>query len=238
MAVLATKTVNDHLVYYDNALSWRWLDAFGPSVVKFLEEGFLPLQAANQPAWGTATLVNASTVAAVAGATGAQFIITTAGADNDGANIQVNGESFYFANAWPCYFGARWQISSATQSDILVGLCITDTDLLGAMTDGIYFRKVDGSTSLNFVLEQDSTETETEGVATVAAATWYTTEFYFDGTNVYAYVNGVLVATVAATNANFCNDEYLTPSIHFLTGDNAAITCTVDWIRALQIQQT
>ena len=81
MPVLATKTVNDQLVYYDYAYPNRWLDAFGPSVVKFLEEGFYPLQAANQPAWGTATLVNASTVAAVGGAQGAQFIITTAGAD-------------------------------------------------------------------------------------------------------------------------------------------------------------
>jgi len=40
------------------------------------------------------------------------------------------------------------------------------------------------------------------------AATDVTLEWYFDGVNVYAYVNGVLAATVAASNACFPNTEY------------------------------
>jgi len=71
MGVLAQKTVNDNLVYYDLAYTWRWLDAWGPNVVKFLEEGVAtPYAAANSLAHMTTTLVNLSTIANVAGAAG------------------------------------------------------------------------------------------------------------------------------------------------------------------------
>jgi hypothetical protein len=227
------RMIKGNLAYYDSHLC-RILNAFGPSVVKFIEEFVgLPIQAANQPAWGTATLVGASTLADVAGADGGCAIITTAGAENDGVNLQVNGEAFgKMVAGKQAYFGCRFQVDEATQSDFLVGLCITDTDLLGAMTDGIYFRKVDGSTTMNFVLEKNSVETATAFGTAIAAATWYTVEFFFDGTRVRWWVNGV-EQTVPATT-NLCDDEWLTPSVHFLTGEAGAHTMTIDWIRAIQ----
>jgi hypothetical protein len=226
-----------NLVWYDGSYPHRWLDALGPNVVKLVEDfQTFPIQAANQPAWGLATLVGATTLAPVSGALGGEGIITTAGADNDGANIQLYGEMFSFASAYKTYFGIRYKLSEATQSDFLAGLCITDTDLLGGMTDGIYFRKVDGSTSVSFVLEKDSVE-ESVIVDTQAANTYAWLEFVYDGTYVSAYVDGAKVAQLAAaSNASFPNDEYLTPSLHFLTGDNAVITCTIDKVVAIQIQ--
>jgi hypothetical protein len=96
----------------------------------------------------------------------------------------------------------------------------------------VYFRKVDASTSVAFVTEKDSTETETTGVLTFAADTDYLLEFYFDGTSVEAFVDGVSVAT---HTADIPDNELLTPSIHFLTGDAAAETMQIDWVRAIQI---
>jgi len=229
-----SKWVNGNLVFYDGH---RWLNAIGSNVCKFIEDFVgTPFAAADTPAAWTVTLVEAgageTTVALTDGA-GGFLLITTDANEDDGANLQVTKEAFKLASGKPCYFGIKFKISEATQSDFLVGLCITDTTLLGGMTDGVYFRKVDGSTDVKFVLEKNSTETESSSLLTAAADTDITLEFFFDGTNVDAYVNGTLQTRLAQTNLP--DDEELTPSIHFLTGAAAAITMTVDWVRCIQI---
>jgi len=238
MGSLYSKWVGEQLVFYDGTASQRWLDAQGPDVAKFLEEFVrTPFASADTLAGWTTTLVEDgggdTTVALEAGAAGGVLLITTDAADNDGANLQAQGEAFLLASGKECYFGAKFKISEATQSDFLVGLCITDTDLLGAMTDGVYFRKVDAGTTMNFVLEKDGSETATAYGSAIVADTWYTLEFYFDGTNVDWWVNGTLQTRPATTNLP--DDEYLTPSVQVLTGSAAAITGRVDWIRAIQI---
>jgi hypothetical protein len=148
--------------------------------------------------------------------------------------MQVTGEAFDLASGNYTYFGIQFQASEATQSDFLVGLCITDTTLLGGMTDGIYFECLDASTDINFVLEKDSTETTSaSAVGTFADATDVTLEFLFDGTNVDAWVNGTVQTRLATTNLP--DNEQLTPSIHFLTGAASAETMSVKWLRAIQI---
>jgi len=238
MAVLATKTVNDQLVYYDASCSWRWLDAFGPNVVKFIEEGVAtPYAAANSLAHMTTTLVNLSTIANAAGATGGALLITTAAAEHDGVNLQAVGEAFYFASAWPCYFGTKLQMSHATESVLWAGMGLTDTNWdTGAPNDYIAFYKADGGITCDFVISQAGAATTTAAVHSFVAATDVILEWYYDGVNVYAYVNGTLAATVAVSNANFPNTEYLTPTIDFTTGSGNARTCQIDWIRAIQIQ--
>jgi hypothetical protein len=243
MANLASKTVNGQLVYYDAAYPHRWLDARGPDVVKWLEEGVAtPWAAANYLACCTTTIVELgagdTTVANVAGATGGEILISPAAADTDGANIQLNGESFYFASKWPAYFGIRFKSDEATQDDFLFGWCITDTDLLGAVADGIFFRKVDGATSVAFVCAKGSVEAAVTGVQTFTANTYYVYEIVYDGSYVTAYIDGVLVASIAATNLSFPNTEYLTPSLHYLSGEAPLNTATIDWIRAIQLQTT
>lgn len=177
------KWVHGAMVVHDKQ---RWFDAFGPNVVKVLED--FQYSALDHAAGGgasaivggwTVTVVETgggdTTVALKAGALGGVLVITTDAADNDGANLQVNGEAFSLAAAYPLYFGCKFRVlTDITQDDLLVGLCITDTDLLGGMTDGIYFRKVDASTTLNFVLEKNSTETVTAYGTALAADTDYT----------------------------------------------------------------
>lgn len=223
-----SKWVSGNLVFHDGQ---RWFDAFGPTVTKVVEDfAYTPFSAANTIAGWTTTLVNLSTAALKAGATGGVLLLTTAGAEDDGVNTQTQGEAFLFSGT-RIYFGARLKISEATQSDFLVGLAITTTDALGGVTDGVYFRKVDGATAVNAVLETGSTETAT--AASTCDTSFHTYEFYFDGTNVDFWVDGTIISRPATTNLPTA--EYLSPVIHFLTGDNAAITCEVDWIRAIQI---
>lgn len=225
---------NGNLVYYAPSTA-RWLDAIGPDVCKHLDDFVAtPVDdTTGLPTAYTCTLVNAST-AALTGQAGGALLITTAGAENDGVSMQLKGESFKLASGKPLYFGAKFKISDATQSDFLVGLCITDTALLGGMTDGVYFRKVDGSTDVNFVLEKNSTETSTAAAILTADTSYHILEFLFDGSSITYYVDGVEGSETLVTT-NLPDDEELTVSVEFLTGAAAAITMTVDWVHCIQI---
>lgn len=225
----------DNLVWYD-VNDWRVLDAVGPDVIKYDTDFVGEIAASDAVTGWTVTLVEAGageTTLTTPDASGGTLLITTDANEDDGAQLQKTGENFSLSTSQALtYFGIRVKTGEATQSDILAGLCITDTTLLGGMTDGVYFRKIDGSTAMEFVTEKDSTETATAAVLTVAADTYYVLELAFDGTRVFAFVDGALVAT---HTANIPDDELLTPSIAFLSGNAAIETLTVDWVRAVQV---
>lgn len=235
---VVTKTVNGSMVFYDSDYTQRWYDVIGCDAVKHVHKfDYLPITTADTPDGWTTTLVEAGageTTVALGTAGGGALVITTDAAENDGAQLQIIGEQYDFSGTDPVYFGTKFQVDEATQADFLVGLCITDTTLLGGMTDGMYFRKVDGSTNVEFVMEKGSTETSNV-VDTCAADTDAIYEFYWDGTNVYVYVDNVLTLTrKTSSETNFPNNEALTPSIAFLTGAAAAQVMTVAWLRAIQ----
>jgi len=235
MANLHSRRVNGNLVFYDNTQQ-RIIDAIGPDVTKFiLNTAF----AADDDTTGDLSGFTHTAVEVGAGSSTAvladnTLLITAAANENDGVNLQVKGEAFDLGSGNYTYFGVNFQTNDATQTDVLAGLCITDTTLLGGMTDGAYFECLDGSTDINFVLEKDSTETTSaSAVGTLADATNVTLEFIFDGTNVDAWVDGTLQTRLAITNLP--DNEQLTPSIHFLTGEAVANTMTVNWLRAVQV---
>ena len=224
-------------IYYDT-YRHRWIDAIGDTVdvVKFtLNTAYMPRDDTTGDLTGfTHTAVEAGAGVSTAVLSDNTLLITAAANEDDGVNLQVIGEAFDLASTNLVYFGINFQVNDADQVDVLVGLCITDTTLLGGMSDGIYFESLDGSTDINFVLEKDSTETTSAAaVGTLADATNVTLEFLFDGTNVDAWVDGTLQTRLATTNLP--DDEQLTPSIHFLTGEAVANTMTVNWWRAIQI---
>lgn len=236
MANMHQRRVRGNIVEYDgNPLSI--ISARGPDCYTYFDD-FLNIAVANDALsnWSV-TLVEAgageSTITRPDTSAGA-LLLTTDAAEDDGIEMQLTtGESFGFATTnYLTYFGIRLKISDATQSDFLVGLCITDTTLLGGMTDGTYFRKVDGSAAINFVTNKNSTETETTGVGTAVADTFVTLEFCFDGASIRALVNGTVVAT---HTTNISDDELLCPSVHFLTGEAVAKTMTIDFIRAIGV---
>lgn len=214
----------------------RILRAVGENVVSYHEDfvNFPVDDTTGDPLAWTTTVVEAGsgvTTFASTDASGGKAIITTAGNEDDGGNYQLNGESFETTSDQDLYFGTKLAINDADQTDLFIGLAVTDTTLLGGVADGIYFESVDGSASLSAVTEASSTETQSDSVGTLADDTEIELEFYWDGTTVEFFVDGTSVAT-STTNIPATQ---MRVSVHFLTGEATANTCTIDWIRCIQI---
>lgn len=237
-------SIRDNMVFRDDLNTFRWYDAIGPHVAKYVTS-FTSLPAddtTTDPTEFVATVVEVgagTSTAVIADVAGGALAVTCAANEDDGWSMQLGnpntGEWASFAGRFPTYYGIQLQINDVDQTDLFAGLAVTDTALLGGVTDGLYFRSVDGTAVVNFVLEQDSVETVT-AVATMVDATNITLEFLYWGSNVLVYVDGVLVATIADTDANFCNDELLRLSFEFLTGEAVANTAQVNWMRLIQLQ--
>jgi hypothetical protein len=157
--------------------------------------------------------------------------LVTAANDNDGISVQFADENFELTSDQDLYFGIELECDEATQSDLLVGLCITDTALLGGMTDGVYHQKLDGGTGVSTVTEKASTETQSDNEGTFADDTLMYFEFYWDGTSVYFYINGVEVGIVTTNIPT----EALRPSIEFLSGEAVAHTIKIRKFKVIQI---
>ena len=162
---------------------------------------------------------------------GGALLITNDDADNDADFFNLVGESFQYSSTKKMFFRARFKISDATQSDIVMGLQITDTTPL-AVTDGIYFTKADGSTATSFVVTKDSTATTQASVATLADDTFVTLAFFYNpqSGNFEVFADDSKVAEVVNTNAP--DDELLTVSFGIQNGEAAAKTMTLDYVFA------
>jgi len=243
MGNLEWATIRNCLVARDSINTWKWYAAFGPNVVQYALSVIGPPtdNTTGMPTEFINTLVNASTFT-LADVAGGAVILTGAGADNDGVKLQLGaeagtaGENVTFAAEYPCYFSCKFQLLDADQSDILAGFFITDTTALDGGTDGMYFRSVDESAVLQFVLEKNSVESVTN-VGTLTDAADVHCEFLYWGSNVYVYVDDVLQTTIADTDASFPNDELLRLTLEFLSGEAAANTATVKELRFIQIQR-
>jgi len=230
-------------VYWDTHRR-RWVDAWGPNVIKYIQD-FVSLpedDTTHDPSEWTCTMTEdgAGTTSAVLNTVaGGELLITTAGGEYDGINMQLKGEAFGLEADKPTYFGIKLKVDDATQVDLVTGLCITDTTLTNvdtshatALSDGVYFESLDGVTTTTCVTEKASSETTSSSVGTLDTS-YHIYEFYCDGvTKVYFYLDGVEVAT-SITNIP---TEVLTPSITVRAGSDAARTCAVDWLRVIQLR--
>lgn len=236
MAVNA-RQIRGALAFWQNHRK-RLIHAFGNNVVEYKNDFVSGIHSSGEADldW-TVTRVEAgageSTFAIVDGVGGIARITTDANED-DGINAQAIGESWELTADQDLYFGAFGvQMSNATESDLFLGLAITDTDILGGVTDRIGFQKLDGSTDLKFLLEKDNTETLSAALHTVVAATAIDLEFYWNGSTIEVFINGALVATPAVTNLP--NDEALRISWQFLAGSAVVRTCDIDLLRCIMI---
>ena len=176
----------------------------------------------------TVTETDAGATQALADGDGGLLLITNTAADDDLVALQKKGESFLFEVGKRLFFEARFKVSDATQSDLVIGLQITDTTPLD-VTDGVFFIKADASTSVSLLVEKNNTATTTTGVATLANDTFITLGFYFDGASSIEYsVNGTVLGTSVTTNLP--DDEALTVSIALQNGEAVAKTMTVDYV--------
>jgi hypothetical protein len=181
----------------------------------------------------TITSVGAAT-AALADVNGGVLLLTNAAADDNSTFFNKKGESFLLTSGKKTFFQARFAISDATQSDFVMGLQITDTTPLD-VTDGIYFLKADGSTSVSLISRKDATtgSLATAGVATMVANTYIVLGFAYDGKTTLSYmVDGTVTGSVDI--ASYFPDTELTVSFGVQNGEAVAKTMSVDYIFAAQ----
>jgi hypothetical protein len=172
---------------------------------------------------------------AVGNLDGGVLVVTNAGLENDCNWLQWSGltntavvETFKFEAGKELWMKARFKVSVAAQNDVMIGLYITDTDPIGGVSDGVYFRSVDGSAVMSLVVEKNSTET-TVAAGTLANDTYVTVGFYYDGgSKIDVFWNDVRVGTAATTNLP--DDEELAVSFGIQNGEAAAGVLSLDYL--------
>jgi len=172
------------------------------------------------------------------------LVVTNDDADNDSDFFQKIGENFLLASGKKTFFKARFKVSNATQSDWIMGLCVTDTTPIAAggdgVTAGIFFQKDDDDTNIDFYVQKNTTTGQLTTTAfTTAAAddTFMTLAFYFDGARyVKLYVNNVQLKTVDLTTtlSTYLPNTELTVTFGMVNGSAGAKVMTVDYIFAAQ----
>jgi hypothetical protein len=188
-------------------------------------------------AWAV-TVIGTGT-AALANLDGGVLVLTNSAADNDSIQLQKVGESFLLTAGKRAFFKARFKVSDATQSDLVIGLCVTDTTLMGAtagagVTDGVFFSKDDGVATLDVQCQKNATtgQTRAAAIATLANDTFVTVAWAYDGKGEIAYfVNDQQIGTLNASAA-YLPDTTLTASFGIMNGEALAKNMTVDYMFA------
>ncbi len=243
---IVKETVNNQRVYRDDRAPNRWLDAFGPDVIKWrgnLKQGMddttgditgFTTTVTEVGGGGSSTTVKSTTA-------GHLLLLTTDNADYDGLNLQLKGESYKIETGKPMYFGIKFDIDDVDQTDMFFGLAETDTTLMavaGAHAialggDGAFFSSLDGSTVVAFKTYDGGVETNSAQAATALVdSTHMTLEFYFDGEILYGYQNGKLVGVFTDGLPN----TEITLSLNFRTGETTAQNLEIYWLRAIQVR--
>ena len=183
----------------------------------------------------TVTETSATATQALADGDGGWLLLTNSTEDNSLCALQKVGESFLLQPGRKAFFKSRFKVSDATQSDLVMGLQITDATPLD-VSDGIYFEKADGSTSVNLVCRKNATtgSNTKSAVATLSDDTFVTLGWYYDGQGSLAYsVNGTVTGSMDASSS-YLPDTELTVSFAIQNGEAAAKTMTVDFIYAAE----
>lgn len=180
----------------------------------------------------TVTETGTTTQALTAG-DGGLLLVTNSAADNDATFMQLSVASFLMEANKKAFFKIRFKVSDATQSDVQVGLVITDATPLDA-TDGIFFQKDDGDTHLDFYCQKDGStgQITTIDIGELADDTYIDLGWYYDGSDaVDAYINDVKVASLDASST-YLPDATLAVSFGIQNGEAVAKTMTVDYVLA------
>lgn len=176
----------------------------------------------------TATSVGTGTsAAAIADADGGILRITTAANENDGLFIESQGEGFLIEDGKKAWIKARFALGDATQSDFIIGLHSTDTTPQDA-TLRFLFESVDGSAALYFNVDDDTTDTDSDTVATLVDDTFVTVAAYWDGKgNIELFLNDAKVTTMTSVSVPGAK---MAIGIGYLNGAAGAETTDVDYI--------
>ena len=172
-----------------------------------------------------------SATEALTSADGGVLLLTNAAADNDFDSLQWGApyESYLYESGKDFFFKCRVKVNTVSPSEMIVGLHITDTTPVAAITDGIYFLKSDGSTTVSLVVNKNGTATTTSA-GTMADDTWTTLGFYYSSKDrkFYIYKDNVLAGTSINTNAP--DEEEIALSFTIQNGEAVVKTMSIDYL--------
>ena len=158
--------------------------------------------------------------------TGGIIRITTAANDDDGLFAESINENFLMEVGKKAWIKVRFQVGDATQSDMVFGLHSTDVTPQDA-TMRFLFESVDGSAAMYFNCDDNTTDSDSSTVVTLADDTWTTVGAYYDGaTTIYLYANDVHVTTMTAVIPG----AEMGVGFGYLNGAAGAETTDIDYI--------
>ncbi len=108
---------------------------------------------------------------------GGALLLTTGGTETNTQGNMLTTKCMAFESNCRVWFSVNAALSDATQTTFLAGIADTFAD--ATTTDGVYFSKVDGSTTMNLLITNTGTST-TIPVGTMADATEYAFSFFYD----------------------------------------------------------
>jgi hypothetical protein len=179
--------------------------------------------------WTVTETQAGATQAISAGAAGGVLLLTNDTGNTDVNQLQLASETFKHVAGKQWWMKTRFALTATLDNfGAVIGLVITDTSAAAGATDGIYFRKASGASTLEFVIEKDSTETTSGTLATMVTATFIEVAAYYNGKDaIECWVNGVHTATIT-TLTNLPDDEELAVTIatvNATTGAANVLSC-------------
>lgn len=207
-----------------------FLPIFDPTQYVVDWEDFLLWDNTDNVDW--AITINGTGTITAGDAQGGTAVLATSGTEDHNVFAQRVAAAFRWEPTRKMWFESRFKISDATQSDIAIGLQVTDTSPLDT-ADGIFFLSIDGSAALDFRVEKNDTATTSAAVATLANDTYIKVGFYYDGGNSFdVYVNNTKVTTLS-NPANAPDDVDISITMGVQAGAAAVTTLTVDYMLAI-----
>lgn len=164
---------------------------------------------------------------------GGVLLLTTDVLDDDSIDMQVLGEAWLLTPGNPLWGEFKVKTAKTTQLDIFLGLCVTDTTLIDAVQDALFFQCDDGDANVDWHTDKDNTETTGDTGFDMAAATYAYYGLYFNGVDtVEFWINNEHRAS-STTNIN--DDEEMRISVAIQNGEAGATTMALDYIDFFQV---
>lgn len=177
----------------------------------------------------TATSVGTGTSAVTTlDANGGIARITTAANEDDGLFEEwTAGEIFTVTAGKKMWIKTRFQVGDAAQSDLIIGLHSTSTTPLAAALRFAFISE-DGSASVFFNCDDNTTDADSSSVATLADDTWIVLAAYYDGKgNIELYADGVKKTTMTGVGVPGAE---MSVGFGYLNGAAGAETTDLDYI--------
>lgn len=162
---------------------------------------------------------------------GGRLLIVNAAADANSSFQQKVGESFLFELGKKAFFRAIVNPLDANLSSFVMGLQILDTTPL-SVTDGVYFVKNTGATSIDFVCVKDSVPVTVTAIADAVSGADLQLGYYWDGiSRIWFSVNGATLGFIDP-GVSLPDDQTLTISFGIQNGEAAIKSLGIDYVFA------